>query len=211
VRLGHGDEQRVKLVEERRVRRQMGLEQPAGLFVPHAARQHAVTRQHAADVRVRHEHGAPGGVEQDRVHGLGSEPGHHQQLATQRYQRRQTQPGEPSTEPPQEPSCERVKPPRLHAMEASGPDHFRERAVADTGEAMRTEQPPPTQRRHGARRGRPGRMLGQHRADGDLIGRAPRPPVLRPEAPLERDIGPQQLRLDRIRRRSRNPSPAEDA
>jgi len=201
----------MKLLEQRGVRRQMRLEQAAGLLVSGLPRQQAVSRQDAADVRVRHEHRTAHRVEQDRVDRLGPESGNGEQLATQRRQRRSPQPAEPAVEPLQQPSRERLKPPRLDAVEPGGADGLPELGPTDGGQAFGTEEPARAQRRHRARRARPGRMLCEHGTDGDLVGGPSRPPALRPEASLERDVGTQQPCLHRIRRRPGNVPPAKTA
>src|SRR4030095_15438208 len=75
MRFGNGHQQRVQLVEERGIRRQVGLEKPARLLVPTTAGHEPVTREHTARVRVGHEDGPAGRIEKDGIGRLRAEAG----------------------------------------------------------------------------------------------------------------------------------------
>jgi len=76
----------VKFVEERGIGRQVSFDEGPRLLVARSPADEAMSSQHAPRVRVGDEHRATGGVEQDRVHGLGAEAGNAEQVAAQRGQ-----------------------------------------------------------------------------------------------------------------------------
>src|SRR5262249_59815643 len=84
VRLADGDEQGVKLVEQRGVRREMRLHEGARVLVARDRADQAMPRQYTPGVRVGDEHRTTGGIEEDRVHGLRTEAGHTEQATAQR-------------------------------------------------------------------------------------------------------------------------------
>jgi hypothetical protein len=78
----------VELVEERRIRGEMRLHERARLLVPRPFGDQPVTGERPARVAVGHEHRTARRVEQDRVHGLRTEAGDAQHLATLGRERR---------------------------------------------------------------------------------------------------------------------------
>ena len=197
----------MELVEQRRVGRQMRLDHAACLLVSRVAREHAVTLQRAACIRVGHEDGSPRGIEQDGIHRLGPEPRNSEHLPAQGRERHPAHAAHASAETRQQPPAEGLQPSCFDPIGSRRADDRGESGLAHGGDAIGTEEPPRAQRGHRASGVRPRRVLGEHGADRDLVRRPSRPPVLRPKAPLERHVQPQQLRLHRIRRRPRNSTP----
>jgi hypothetical protein len=187
----------------------MRLDEPSRVLVSGASRDELVAREHAPGVGVRHEDRAAGRVKQDRVHGLGAEAGDRQHLAAERQERGAAHAVEAPGEAAEQPAGERLEPARLQAIGAGGADDLAQLALADGGDAVATQQAARAQGGHGAGRLARVRVLGEHGAHRDLVRGAGGPPALRPEAPLERRVEPQQPRLRRIGRRARNLTPAE--
>src|SRR5206468_3336667 len=140
VRLAHGDEERVQLVEERRIGRQVRLHELARGLVVRGPRQQPVPRQDAARVGIRDEDGATGGVEQDRVDRFRPEPGHGQQLAAHGAERRATHPLEASAEAREQPRREAAQAPGLEPVRSRRSDRFRDHAMRGGGERGRAER-----------------------------------------------------------------------
>ena len=210
MRLGHRDEQRVILVEERRVRRQMRLDERAGGFVVGARIDEAMPREHAPGVGVGDEHRSVSRIEQHRIRRLGAEPRHAQQVAPQSAERFRPETAKPSAEAIEQPARERLEMACLPAIRARRSDDLRERGLRNARERERCQQPPGPKRRDGARRSRPCRVLREHGADGHLVRRSRRPPALRPEAPGQGTMEAKQARFHPITRRARNPAPARE-
>jgi hypothetical protein len=208
---GDGDEERVKLPEERRVRRQVRLELAPRGRVADVRRQRAVPGEHTADGGVGDEDGTAGRMEQDGIDRLGPEAGNRQHLPTERRQRLAAQGREASAEAGQEPSRERLEPSSARSIDSGRADDGRELGLADRGETIGTEQAASAQRRHRPRGARRRAALREHGSEGDLVGAPSRPPALRPEPPDQRHVRPQQPGLDGIRRWPRYAPPAEHA
>src|SRR5207247_2140944 len=177
VRLAHGDEERVQLVEERRIGRQVRLHELARGLVVRGPRQQPVTRQDAARVGIRDEDGATGGVEQDRVDRFRPEPGHGQQLAAHGAERRATHPLEASAEAREQPRREAAQAPGLEPVRSRRSDRFRDHALRSGGERARGQQSPRAQGGHGAGGLAPRGVLREDGARRDLERAAPRPPA----------------------------------
>jgi hypothetical protein len=196
--LAHRHEESMVLVEQGRIGRQMRLEERASLLVSGGARNEAMTREHAARVRVRDEDGAIGRVEQDRVHRLGPEPTHLEQLTAELDEGRPPHTLESSAEAGDEPSGEGLESPRLHVVGPGRPDDRGELGLRRGVDAAGRQPGLRSERTHGPGGVRPGGMLREDGADGDLERRPARPPALRTEPALEGEIEPEQPRLDRI-------------
>jgi hypothetical protein len=197
----------MELVEQDRVRRQMGLEERARLLVAGAVGHEPVTREEPARVGVGDEHRAVCRVEQDRVDGLRAQAGDRQHLAPEGLERRPSHAGEAAPEALEQPARERLQPPGLEAIGPGGADGLAQLPLAERGDPVRAEQAARAERADRARRVRPRRVLREHGPHGHLVGRACRPPSLGPMAALQRDVEAQQPRLRRIQRRTRNVSP----
>ena len=117
-----GDQERMELVEEPRVRRQMGLEELARGFVAEVGGEEAVPGENPARVRVRDEHRPPSRIQQNRVDGFRSEPRHAEQLAPERGERRAPQSVESAGDVGPEPARDGLQPSRLHPMRPGRPD-----------------------------------------------------------------------------------------
>jgi hypothetical protein len=211
VVLAHGDEQRVELVEQGGVRGQMCLDAPTRLLVADVVGQKAVTREHPSHVRVGDEQGATCGVEQDGIHRLGAESGDRQHLPAKRKQRRAAHAVETSAEALEQPSGEGLQPSSFEPIGSGGADRFGQLTLPQRHDAIGTEQTARAQRGHPPGRVRPRRVLDQHGAHRHLVRRASRPPMLRPEAPLQSHVEPQQACLRRIRRWPRDLPPSENS
>ncbi len=208
VALTESDDERMVLVEENGVGWKMRLHEGADVFVSCVWRNDPVAGQHSARVSIGDEERTAGSVEKNRIHGLGPEARHVQKLTSERDERSPTHAREAPAETPDEPLREGAQSPRFQSVRSGRSDHGSELGLRQCGEAMRREQATGPERGHGARGIRPGRVLRQHRTDGDLERRSARPPVLRAEPPLERAIEPQEARFRPVARRTGNPSPA---
>jgi hypothetical protein len=207
VRLAGGDQQGVELVEEDRIGGQVRLQERPGLLVAGAGRQQSMTGQDTARVGVGHEHRAPRRVEQDRVGGLRSQPGHAQQLASQRGQRRPSHRPDLAAVTGQQPAGEVQQATRLQAVRPRRAHQRGQRGGLGGGEPTRREQAARAQRGDRAGRPGPGGVLRQDRADRDLERRAGRPPALGPVPAQQRPVEAQQAGLDAIARRAGDPPP----
>jgi len=207
VRLADGHQQGVELVEESRIGRQMRFEERPRLLVAGAGPQQPVARQHAARVGVGDEHGTPGGVQQDRVHGLRSQAAYPEQLPAQRTQRRAAHAPEVAAEADQQPPREVEQGPRLEPVGPGGTDQAGQRGVIARGQATRGHQATGAQGADGASGAGPGGVLRQDRPDGHLERRAGRPPALRPVPRQQPPVQPQQAGFDPIARRPGNRAP----
>jgi hypothetical protein len=210
VRLAGGHEERVKLVEQRGIGRQVPLDEGAHLLVPGPLRHEPVTGEHAPRVGVGDEDRATSGIEQDGVDRLGPEPGNAEQLLSKPPERDHAHCREPAVEAMEQEPREGLELARLQAMRAGRPHHGRQRGIADGVETVRIEELRGAKPRDRARRAGPRRVLGEHRAQGDLERRPARPPVLRTEPTLERTEETQQTDLDRVRRRPGDRSPVRE-
>jgi hypothetical protein len=188
----------------------MSLDERAGVLVAGSFGEESVDGQQAARVRVGDEHRAARRVQQDRVHGLGTEPDDRQHLPAQGEERRAAHAFEAAAEALEEPPRERLQSARLEPIGPRGPDHLGQLAFGERGETLGTQQPARAQRGDRAGGARPRGVLGEDGADRDFKWSTGRPPALRPEAPRERHVEPQEPRLRGIRRRPRYLAPPED-
>jgi hypothetical protein len=207
VGLAHGHQQRVELVEQRRIRGQVRLEERSRLLVAGAGRQQAVAREHAPGVGVRDEDGATGGVQQDRVDRFRPQAGHAEQLTAQRPERRPPHAPEVAAEADKEPAREVEQPAGLQPVGPGRANELGHRRVIARGEPTRRQHAARAQRVHGASCAGPGRVLREDRADGDLEGRSRRPPALRSVPGQQPAVETQEARLDPVARRSGNRTP----
>jgi hypothetical protein len=207
VRLGRGHQQRVELVEERGIGGQVRLEEGAGVLVPAAAGKQAMALEHPARVGVGHEDRPAGRVEQDRVGRLRPQAAETEQLAPQRRQRRPAERAEVAAAACEQPGGELEQPVGLEPVGAGGPDQPRQGGGRAGGQAPGRQQAARAQRGDRPCRSRPGGVLREDRADGDLERRAGRPPVLRAVMGEQAPVEPEQARLDRIAWRPGNPAP----
>ncbi len=132
--LGDGHQERVELVEERRVAGQVRLDMAPERFVADLGRHDSVAGEHAARVGVGDEDGPPQGIEQDGVGRLWSDASHREKLRSESLERRSAQPLDAAAGPLQEEVCERVKAARLEAPRPRGadePSQPRERQPAE--------------------------------------------------------------------------------
>ena len=173
-----GVQQRVVLVEERRVVRQMPLEQRLVRVVA----PQAVARQHPVDdplgVHVHHERRQAGGVEHDIVRRLRSDPVHGQQLGAQRLRLHGAPPVHAIAVAPQElRHCLQLA--RLGVEVAAGADYLGQRVRRYRAQRRRRHRVRRSEVRDGAGRVRPRRVLREYRADDGLERAVARPPALR--------------------------------
>jgi len=209
VLLADGDEERVKLVEQRGIRGQMCLEEGPGLLVAGAGRQQTVADEHAADVRVGHEHGAAGRVEEDRIHGLRAEPGDGEQVPAKRAKGRATDTLPAPPVAAEQPPGEALQTTSLEPVGAGRPDHLGQPRLGLRGYVHGAQQPSAPQGPDCPRGIGPRRVLGQDGPDGDFVGRAARPPVLGAESPEQPYVEPEQAGLDRIVGRTGDRPPSQ--
>ena len=196
----------MKLVEEVGIGRQVRLEPVADLFVARMRGDQTMAGEDASGVRVDDEHGAAGRVEQDRVGGLGPETRDLEQAGAERTERHRPHPPQSSVQSLEDPAGQRLEPASLHALSPG--------RANDPGEAGHAEGRQPFGRQAAAgseRRDRPGGVdpggvLGEDRANGDLVRRAARPPALRAVAPAERLVEAQKTGLGAIARRTGRPA-----
>jgi hypothetical protein len=211
VRLTHGHEERVVLVEESRVGRQVGLEEGAGRFVRGLARQQRVPGQDSPRVRVGDEDRPVRRVEENGIGGLRPDPGHGQEGPAERPEGRAAQALEAAVETLDQPAGERAQATRLEAIRPRRAHRLPEVVLAGGDQAGRTQQPARPQAADRARRVPPRRELHQDRPRGDLVRGPAGPPALGTEAMLEGDVEAQQPCLQRIGRRSWDPPPPRAA
>src|ERR1051325_10321875 len=112
-RLAHRHDERVQLVEERGIGRQVLLEERARLVVAGGGPQQAMPDEHAARVRVGNGYGTPRRVEENRVDGLRAEAGDREQFRAERPQGGASEAAEAAAEAGDEPGGERAHAPRL--------------------------------------------------------------------------------------------------
>jgi hypothetical protein len=210
VSLAHRDEERVQLVEERGIRRQVRFEKGARGLIARVRGDQPMPREHAPRVGVGDEDRAVRGIEEDGVGGLGTHPRHREQLGTQGPERRAPQAAKPSVEPMEEPARELTKPPCLQLVRAGAPNDRGQLCFRHGHEPLGIEQPPRAQRGDGERSIRPRGVLREHRADGDLVRAAARPPALPPEAAQEGDVKAQDPGFDGIAGWSGDPAPSRE-
>src|SRR5439155_24360033 len=142
IRLSDGNEQGVKLVEERGIGRQVRLQPGAGFLVRRVRGNRAVAGQDAPGVRVRDEDGPADGVKQDRVGRFGTEPGDRQQARAQHRKVRLAHPVELPAVPIEQPASQRQKTPGLQPVGAGRPDHARELLLWQGGDALERQESP---------------------------------------------------------------------
>ena len=207
MRFGDGHQQRMQLVEERGIRRQVGFEQRACILVPTAAGQEPVTCEHAARVGVGHEDGPAGRIEKDGIGRLGPEAGHGKHLASQGAERRATHGAEIAAEASEQPAGELDQPARLEPKSPGGADERFERRHRRGRQPFGNEQATGPQSGHRLGGAAPGRVLREDRAHGDLERCPGRPPALRPVMGQQRPVEPEQACLDRIAWRAGNSTP----
>jgi hypothetical protein len=204
--VGHGatmpladrHEERVVLVEQDRIARQMRLEELPCLLVAGPTGNQAVAREHPADVGVSHEDRTTGRVEQDRVHRLGPEPTHLEQRPAELDERGDPHAPESSPETGEEPSREGLEPLRLHPIGPGGADDRGELGPGRSGKAAGRQQGVRSESGHGPGGIRPCGVLREHGAHGDLERRPSRPPALGTEPALQREVEPEEPGLDQI-------------
>ena len=208
VRLADGHEERVELVEEIGIGRQVGLEPAASVFVSRARPDQPMPRQDAPRVRVGDEHRPARRVEQDRVGRLGPDTRDREQLGAQRLERHRPHPAEASVHAPENPTRQRPQASGLDARRSGRSNQPRQAAEIHGGQAAGRQQPARAERGNGAGGIDPRGVLGQDRADSDLVRRAAGPPALGPELSPKRRVEPQQPRLGPVTGRTgRAPAP----
>lgn len=205
VRLADGDEQRVKLVEERGIGRQVALHEGPDRLVAGIAGKQAVAGQDPPGIRVGNEHWPAGRVEEDRVDRLGPEARHGEQLAAQRPQGRPPEARPATPEAAEEPAGEALQPAGLEPVGPRGTNNGSQRRFVQRGDPLGLQQPAVAQRGHRARGVRPRRVLREHGPHRDLVRCPARPPALVAEAPEQRGVQAQEPGLDGIARRSGKP------
>ena len=206
--LAHTDEERVKFVEQHGIGWQACLEEGARLVVARPSPEQAVAHEHTARVGVRHEDRARSRVQQDRVGRLGPDPRYGEELTAERGQWEAPQRSKGAAEAVEQPPGQGSQAPRLdtrRAGRADGSSNFR---LAARGEASRPEEALGAKRGDGTGSVSPDGVLGEHGAHRDLVGGPAGPPALRPEAPLERRVEPQEPRPEPVARRSGGSAPA---
>ena len=192
MRLGDGHQERVEFVEERRITRQLRLEQASQRLVADVGRHDPVAREHAARVGVRNEDGTTQRVEQDGIGRLGAEAGHGQELRPHRLERRRAQPVEAPAGSPQEEPGQRVEAPRLVTPGPGRPDELSQPRQRQPGEPPGREPARRAEIAYGPHDARPGGMLGQDGAHGDFEAAPCRPPTLGAVAGVERRVESQE-------------------
>ena len=207
VRLRHGHQQGVELVEERRIGRQACLEKRARVLVADAGGNEAMTNEHATGVGVGHEHWPTGGVEKNRVSRLGPQSRDGEQLTAQRAERSPAQPAKVATRARQEPAGEVGQPSGFEPPCAGRADQGAQRRDIGGRQADRLQQAGAAQPGDGPSGAGPRRVLHQDRPDGDLEGRARRPPTLRAMVGEQRAVQAQQACLDAIAGRAGDLAP----
>jgi hypothetical protein len=206
-----GRDHGVELAEEHGVGREMRFQECARGLVVGIRADEPMPREETTCPGIGHGHGTVGRVEQDRVDGLRAEAWDRQHLGAERCQRRTPQ-GVKS-------AVEAAEQPRGEDAQASG-DQGRRVGRAQRGaqlplgrrhEAAGIEQASFAERRDGAHSVGRCRVLGEDRAQRDLVRAPARPPALRAVTALQRHVQPQQARLDGVPRRAGNtPPPRED-
>ncbi len=202
--------QRLELVEQRRIGRQVRFEEAPRRFVPGGRSQHTLTRERAAYDGIGDEDRAMRGMEQNRNRRLCAETGNGEQRGPQRREWRPAETIEATAVLGDEPPRERLEAPGRRAIHAGGPEHPAEPKLADTVEGASRQEPLATECGDGAHRVRRHRLRAEHDADGDLEGRAAGPRSLGTEPVGQRSIDAQEARLDGIARRPGNPAPARE-
>jgi len=149
-------------------------------------------------------------IEEDGIDGLGTQARHCEQLGTQGPERRAPQAAKPAVEPMEEPARELTKSSCLQLVRAGATNDHGQLRFRHSHEPLRVEQPPRAERGDGERGIRPRGVLREHRADGDLVRAAARPPALRPEAVQEGDVKAQDPGLDGIARWTGDPAPSRE-
>src|SRR5262249_2897297 len=178
MRLGHGHQKGVELVEEGRIARQVPFQEVAERLVVAPARHDAVPRQYPPSVGIRHEDGPPGRVEQDGVGRLGPDPGHGQEIAAQWCEGGAAEPRRTAARPFQEKPREGEQAPRLEPPGARGSDEPAERRRGKPGQPARLQATSRMEIADSASGAWPGGMLGKHGAHGHLERAPCRPPAL---------------------------------
>ena len=202
MRLAERHDERVQLGKQGGIGRQMSLHERARLLVAGLCGHEPMASEDAPRVGVGDEDGTVGGVEQDGVGGLGTEPGNGEELASQGAEGRHPQAGETSSEALDEPPREGLEPTRLQPVRARGPDHLGEGWLGEGGHAVGSQQAALPEGCDGAGGVRPRGVLGEDGAGRDLVRSTPGPPALGPKAREERDVKTEQPRLDGIGRRA---------
>src|SRR5262245_56911923 len=197
MRLGHGDQKGVELVEKGRIGRQVPFQEVPERLVVAPVRHDAVPQQYPPRVGIRHEDGPPGRVEQDGVGRLGADPGHGQEIAAQWRERGPTEPLRTAARPFQEKPREGEQASRLEPPGARGSDEPAERRRGQPGQPARLEAASRVEIADGASGAGPGGMLGEHGAHGHLERAPCRPPALRAIARVQGRVEPEQSLLHR--------------
>ncbi len=175
VLLAHRHEERVILVEERRIGGQVRLDEGADRLVAAVAADQPMPGQHAPRILVDDEHRTPGGVEQDGVGRLRPDAGHPQQILPKGAEGRAPHLLEAPVEALEQPAGEGAQPAGLQAIRSRRP-HGAAPTSASVAAASRAglRRPRARSSRNGARRAAPRGELDQDGAGGDLV-RRPRP------------------------------------
>src|SRR5262245_32587664 len=137
MRLGHGHQKGVELVEEGRIARQVPFQEVAERLVVAPARHDPVPRQDPPRVGIRHEDGSPGRVEQDGVGRLGADPGHGQEILAQWSEGGPAEPLRTAARPVQEKPREGEQAPRFEPPGARGSDEPTEHRRRQPGQPAR--------------------------------------------------------------------------
>ena len=177
--LGHGDQEGVEFVEERRITGEVLFQEvPERLVVP-VGRYDPVSGQNPSRVGIGHVDWAAGRVEQNGVGRLGADPGHGQEIVAQGRERRLAESLQAAGRPDQEEPSQGEQAPRLEPSGARGTDEPADRRGRLGGPAPWLEPAGRAKIGDGPCGAGPGGMLGEHGADGDLEGAPCRPPALR--------------------------------
>ncbi len=186
------------LVEKGGIARQAALEEGAERFIADAGRNQAVAGQDPARVGVDDEDRTARRVEEDGVRRLRADPRHGQEVRAQFGKGGALQ----TLEPPAEALPEKLE----EGPEASRLDSVGSRRADQAGQLLRWKRAEPVaiqepscpEPRQGPLHVRPGRVLGENRADGDLQGALAGPPPLGTEVIQERGVEAEQPALEGI-------------
>lgn len=181
------------LVVQARINRQRVHEEPLDFPVGRPALQNPVSLENTPGVGIDHENGSLCGIEQDAVGGLFPDSRNRQQPPA----RFAKIPGEHPAQvcPEIFTQCRKkgFQPPGLDPVAPRRPNQLLQVFLNDTVQNGRLKGPPGLEAPDGLLRVRPVRVLRQDGPYSDFEGRIPRPPVKRPEAPVQGPVHADQL------------------
>jgi ABC-type nitrate/sulfonate/bicarbonate transport system substrate-binding protein len=198
VLLTGADQERVELVEEPGVVRQVSHEERLHGRVVRVRLDQPVPRQDPPRVGVDDEDRAAGRIQRDGVGGLRSDAGNPTKLGAERGEREGEQPAEASPVAPRHVPGEGVEPAGLHAKRPGGTDEPGEPRRGQREDAAEVEDSGGAEPRDRPLGVAPGGVLREDRPDHDLEAGARRPPALRAIPPMEAVVEPEQAATSRV-------------